>query len=291
MFNEDLNLKTKIKISGLEHDLELFSIERGVFTQIRLDDDVFDLHKKDGQDMGVLVVKPGVSKEIEQTNVKPEQIIKIYKSWTPAEDKIIVDKYQDYNLDEIILKNFLPGRTKSSIANRIHRIQFHKYGNYKKTSINFDKKILAKLDIKVFEQCFNRLVFKLGDQEFFDNKFVFKILRFWYKAVLDVDLSKKTKCAKKHYIESYIKYGVSNGFFERIGYDRFRFKKAEKVAEKVDETTVEKVKVVSDSKPIITIVDVDDKTPVKGFTEHAQNRIKEIRERRRLFEKEIGDEK
>ena len=43
MFTNDLELKTKIKISGKEHVFELWTIKQGLITEIKLDDNVYSL--------------------------------------------------------------------------------------------------------------------------------------------------------------------------------------------------------------------------------------------------------
>lgn len=139
---------------------------------------------------------------------------------------------------------------------------------------------------------------KLGD-------IIFQKRDIGFKKVKNFDLFKK--CGKCHEIKPVKDFNHSKA--DRTGYQSYcrdcsnkrrreyknNSKKVVKKViwlggKKVDEAVVEKVKVVSDSKPSITIVDVDDK-PIKGFTEHAQNRIKELSERKRLYEKEIGNEK
>jgi hypothetical protein len=130
---------------------------------------------------------------------------------------------------------------------------------------------------------------KLGD-------IIFQKRDIGFKKCVNLDLK---KCGKCHEIKPVKDFNHSKA--DRTGYQSYcrdcsnkrrrEYKNnSKKVVKKVDGIVVEKVKVVSDSKPSITIVDVDDK-PIKGFTEHAQNRIKELSERKRLYEKEIGNEK
>lgn len=67
MFTNDLELKTKIKISGKEHVLELWTIERGRVTEIKLDDNVYSL---DGEEAAF------ASPDTDNTEQTPETLEK-----------------------------------------------------------------------------------------------------------------------------------------------------------------------------------------------------------------------
>lgn len=49
------------------------------------------------------------------------------KSWTAAEDKIIVDKYKEFGPRWVLISRFLPGRNGNSIKNRWHKalVKYH----------------------------------------------------------------------------------------------------------------------------------------------------------------------
>lgn len=127
-----------------------------------------------------LTEKPGVTFET------------VYRSWTFEEDNILREKYPKMTLNKIYKKNLLPGRTRSSISNRIVRLKLKKY----------QKKPKKTKSIEIIE--------------------------------------KKPKPEKAP----------------------------------VEKST-------------ITIVNHEG-TPVKGFTQHKDRRIQEIRERKRMYNKEIS---
>jgi hypothetical protein len=309
--NEE-NFDLKIKTTD-DFTLKLLDIYM-VYAQSKISSKI---SSKIEQTLPVVEQTPPLAEQIPQIveQEKPRQSKTSGYSWTQAEDQILVDNIKKYSFREIFDKNLLPGRTRSAIENRVNRLGIRKT-KYKKTitketsgdikNINFTGKVLTTHWVPVYEQCFNHLVFKLTDKSFFNRHNILRILKKWYLEVKGYDFSNKGSRAINDYIYSYLRYGKEHGFFEKIHFGRYRVIKkeeveTEKVAEKVAKTVVEKVvaPVVSNKPPVtdenksrITIVGIDDGSspPVKGFTQHMQNRIREIDERRRLYEKSIAKE-
>ena len=127
MLNEELNLKTDIRIGADDYTLELFSIEKGKITEIKLNNNVYS--KNNGQDHNISDEDPGVSPEKHEQNtpiiepipekpVKKDKKIDRYNSWTKKENQILIDNYKKFNISKIVEKKLLPGRTKNAVAKK-----------------------------------------------------------------------------------------------------------------------------------------------------------------------------
>lgn len=111
MLINDLNLKTEIKIGENTFPFELYTIDRGVFKEIKFNNQIFSL-KDNGQ--GSFEQKPMVSKQ-NKKNRKG-------RKWTKKEDSILLENYQSLTAKQIEDKKLLPGRTWMAIHCRINRL-------------------------------------------------------------------------------------------------------------------------------------------------------------------------
>lgn len=251
MYTDSLNLETTIKISGVEHKLIIIDINKGIITTFKIDDNFYNLEQT-----------PGIDEQ------KP--VIPRFRTdkWTTEEDQILMKNYIKKSVRIIVEENLLPGRNANAIYNRLNALNLTKYKDRKPRKIknaskDFNQKILSKeYHNVVYEQCFNYLVFRLESKEEFRNKDIRKLIKDWYKDVLNQDLKDSVI---HNYENSYLKYGVDQGFFEKIKNGLF---KVPKIAKTIEEPETTK----------------DD--PVKGFTEHKEMRIREIRENEKKFLKE-----
>ena len=250
-FNQDLNLKTFITISGIKYPFQILSVESGVLKRFILGDNEYGI--------------------VEQKQVKTEkkpiasEQIRSY-TWTSSEDQILIDNYKKYSVRKIIEKKLLPRHSANAIYYRLNCLKLRKYEpkKIKNANINFNQKILSnKYHNIVYEQCFNFLVFKLESKESFTNKDLRCLIKEWYKNSLNTEIKEITL---HNYEFSYKNYGLDQGFIEKIENGLFRIPKIVKNNEE---------------KP----VDVKE-GHVKGFSKHVEMRIQEIKDNKKLFEKQ-----
>jgi len=245
-FNQDLNLKTFITISGIKYPFQILSVESGVLKRFILGDNEYGI--------------------VEQKPVNTEQIKIISDKWTPLEDQILIDSYKKYSVRKIIEKKLLPRHSTNAIYYRLNCLKLRKYEpkKIKNANINFNQKILSnKYHNIVYEQCFNFLVFKLESKESFTNKDLRCLIKEWYKNSLNTEIKEITL---HNYEFSYKNYGLDQGFIEKIENGLFRIPK---IVKNIGEKPVN-VK----------------EGHVKGFSKHVEMRVQEIRDNEKLFEKQ-----
>lgn len=126
MLNNDLNLKTEIKIGENTFPFELYTIDRGVFKEIKFNNQIFQLKDNGQGSFEQTQQKPEQSIEkTEQTPIISEQKTKKSRKgrkWTKKEDSILLENYQSLTAKQIEDKKLLPGRTWMAIHCRINRL-------------------------------------------------------------------------------------------------------------------------------------------------------------------------
>ena len=232
-------------------------------------------------------------------NIEPEQ--RYNKKWTKEEDQLLKDNYKKHGAKKFFKKNMLPGRSIGSISSRAYFLKLKKYNTkneLEKTSINFNKTVLAVYHNRIYQQCWNRLLFKLGDS--FSNNDLRVIIKKWYSDVQGLVIS---KCNLENYVLSYKQFGLDNGFFRKTGFGVFRLvKQPDSDKEKQSDSDTEKQlvdvltkpqgnEIVTEKpddsgKPTISIVEIDDDDkPKSGYSRLVKLRSDEIARNKKIFEK------
>jgi hypothetical protein len=256
---EPIDIEIKIKINGRDIEKKQCKIEQ---LSADFEQKIERIEKLSNLILEKIEQKPGI---VEQKIVIPRSRT---DKWTTDEDQVLYKNYIKKSVRKIVEENLLPGRNANAIYSRLNALNLTKYKDRKPKKIknankNFNQKILSRqYHDFVYEQCFNFLIFRLEQKETFRNKDIRKLIKEWYKDVLNQFIP---DTVIHNYENSYLLYGLDQGFFEKIKMGHFKIPKIAKTIEEPKTTREESV---------------------RGFTEHKNMRIKEIRENEKKFLKE-----
>ena len=307
MLSEDLRFKTRIRIDDVEYPLSILIIDDCVIQRLKLGGNFYSIEQKmvaAEQKVVAAEQKPaatehGPAAAAAASNIEPEQ--RYNKKWTKEEDQLLKDNYKKHGAKKIFKKNMLPSRSILSISSRAYFLKLKKYNTkneLEKTSINFNKTVLAVYHNRIYQQCWNRLLFKLGDS--FSNNDLRVIIKKWYFDVQGLVISKNNL---ENYVLSYKQFGLDHGFFKKVGRGVFRLvKQPDSDKEKQSDSDTEKQlvdvltkpqgnEIVTEKpddsgKPTISIVEIDDDDkPKSGYSRLVKLRSDEIARNKKIFEK------
>ena len=290
MINDDLNLKTQVKINDVEHLLELFSINRGEITEIKLDNRLFIINN--GQEHHVSHENPGVTVE------KPEQKPPILEQNPP-----------EHELEP--LKTTEKAKDPEDPNSQVYKIR--QQSKFKTISLQ---------GVAVKQECIDYLKQIFQNTYGFSNDDFDREIRVWYRLNMDRKIS---DAAIQTYRSSYMPLLNKQKPIKKLEDGTYYFvgkRRTSKPIEPIEKTcykwTNEKIDFLKENYHQKTAKEIGKKlnispnlvydkagslglkkyktiktrinTPscVKGFTEHVNRRAREIRERERLYNKKQG---